>query len=147
MRTSTLNTAVKVVTAGSAAVLLLGALAAQALAAPALSIQVDGSIRLIPTQIQYRATQTGITVSGWVVKQAERRGRIRGHVDITLVDAQGRPVAEYQAAFRRFSPSRKNPDRASFSTHIEPLDAGVTGLRVRYDAGGWPGHPLLLPAG
>ncbi len=75
----------KVVTTGSAAVFLLSALAAQALAAPALSIQVDGSTRLIPTQIQYRATQTGITVSGWVVKQAERRGRIRGVVQAPTV--------------------------------------------------------------
>ena len=92
----------KVVTTGSAAVFLLSALAAQALAAPALSIQVDGSIRLIPTQIQYRTTQTGITVSGWVVKQA---GTWTSLVDARRVASAGW-LARTSAAARRMKRSR-----------------------------------------
>ena len=68
MRTSTIGTAMHILTTGGG-VLLLGTLAAQAMAAPALTIRVDGSTRLIPTRVQYRTTQTGIAISGWVAKQ------------------------------------------------------------------------------
>jgi hypothetical protein len=116
--------------------LLLGTGICQAQTAPNLSVEVDKSNWLIPTGIQVEHTATGIVVSGRVVKRHERRGRILGHVDIALVDAQGQAVSLHRAALQGFRPSRKNPDWAGFSTHIEPLPAGITGLRVGYGLDG-----------
>jgi len=68
--------------------------------------------------------------------ESDRREPILGHVDITLVDAQGQTLTEHQAALQHFSPSRRNPDWAGFSTWIEPLPTGVVGLRISHRVGG-----------
>jgi hypothetical protein len=56
-------------------------------------------------------------------------------VDITLLDTQGQLVARHVATLQQFSPSRKNPDWAGFSTDIEPLPTGVAGLRIGHSVG------------
>jgi hypothetical protein len=119
------------------AALVLGLAHADAYAAadPSLTIEVDQSTRLLPERVVYHRTANGIEVSGRVAKRSDYRGRILGHVHITLLDAQGFTLAEHQAALTGFSPSQKNPDWASFSTRIEPLPAGVQGLRIRHRVG------------
>jgi hypothetical protein len=101
-----------------------------------LSVEIDQPRSLILERVSYQRTANGIEVSGRVAKQSDRRGRILGHVDITLLDAQGQPLARHVATLQQFSPSRKNPDWAGFSTRIEPLPAGVQGLRVGHRVGG-----------
>ncbi len=118
--------------------LLLAALlsaAAHAQAEPALAIETLPVGGLVPTEVQYRSTGTGIEVSGRLAKQWDRRGRIPGHVSIELLDGQGRVLKEQDAALQRFTPSAKNPDYAGFSTRIEPLPAGAVGLRLRHQVG------------
>jgi len=56
-------------------------------------------------------------------------------VDITLLDAQGQPLVQHVATLQQFSPSRKNPDWAGFSTRIEPVPNGVAGLRIGHRVG------------
>jgi hypothetical protein len=116
------------------AALLSGATYAQG--AAALTIESLPKGYLIPTQVQYQTTAAGIEVSGRLVKQWDRRGRILGHVSIELLDAQGRVLKEQDAALQSFTPSPKDPDWAGFSTLIEPLPAGVVGLRLRHEVGG-----------
>ena len=118
--------------AGIAATLLLGVVPSFAQTGGPLTVEVGDSTDPVPTRIQYQTTDSGIAVSGRVAKRGERRGRIRGHVHVTLVDDQGRAIAQHEAALDRFTPSRKNPDWASFSTRFDPLPAGVSGLRVDY---------------
>lgn len=100
-----------------------------------LTIKIDQPSHLLLEKVTYRRTANGIEVSGHVAKQGERRGRILGHVDIRLLDAQGQTLAEHEAALQQFSPSRKNPDWASFATRIEPLPTGVVSLQIGHRVG------------
>jgi hypothetical protein len=52
-----------------------------------------------------------------------------------MLNAQGQPLGRHVAALQQFSPSRKNPDWAGFSTRIEPLPTGVVGLRIGHSVG------------
>ena len=58
-----------------------------------LSIQLDQPRSLLLERVAYRRTANGIEVSGRVAKRGERRGRILGHVNITLMDALGQTLA------------------------------------------------------
>jgi hypothetical protein len=100
-----------------------------------LSVEIDQPRSLVLEKISYQRTANGIEVSGRVAKRSDHRGRILGHVDITLLDAQGQPLARHVATLQQFSPSRKNPDWARFSTRIEPLPTGVAGLRLGHSVG------------
>jgi hypothetical protein len=100
-----------------------------------LSVEIDQPRSLILERVSYQRTANGIAVSGRVAKRSDRRGRILGHMDITLVDAQGQPLVQHVATLQQFSPSRKNPDWAGFSTRIEPVPNGVAGLRIGHRVG------------
>lgn len=95
-----------------------------------LSVEIDQPRALVLEKVSSQRTADGIEVSGRVAKRSDHRGRILGHVDITLLDAQGQPLARHVAALQQFSPSRNNPDWAEFSTRIEPVPPGVVGLRI-----------------
>jgi hypothetical protein len=110
---------------------------AQAAVQPgALAIEIDRSTPLVPTLVRYERSAQGILVSGRIEKPGDSRGRIRGYADIALLDAQGQVLGRHIAPLQGFSPSRKNPDWADFATTIEPLPAGVVGIRVAYHADG-----------
>jgi hypothetical protein len=78
----------------------------------------------------------GILVSGRITKPGGSRGRIRGYTHIALLDGRGWVLGRHFAPLQGFSPSRTNSGQAGFATTIEPLPAGVMGIRVAYRAHG-----------
>jgi hypothetical protein len=74
--------------------------------APPLSVEIDQPRSLVLEKVSSQRTANGIEVSGRVAKRSDHRGHILGHVDITLVDTQGQPLARHVAALEQFSPSR-----------------------------------------
>jgi hypothetical protein len=102
-----------------------------------LSIQVEESSLLVPTRVSYEWTKKGLKVKGRIAKTRSRYGRILGHAEIELLDAQGRVLVRNAAALQGFSPRRKDPDRASFQALIESVPAGAATLRVRHAKGSW----------
>lgn len=102
-----------------------------------LSIQVEESSLLVPDRVSYEWTEKGLKVKGRIAKTRSRYGRILGHAEIELLDAQGRVLARKAAALQGFSPRRKDPDWASFQAFIESVPAGTATLRVRHATGSW----------
>ena len=96
---------------------------------------IDQPRSLVLEKVSHQRTANGIEVRGRVAKRPDQRGRILGHMDITPLDAQGQSLARHVATLQQFSPSRQNPDWAGFSTRIEPLPAGVVGLRIGHSVG------------
>lgn len=68
-------------------------------------------------------------------KRYDYFGRIVGHVNLDLLDADGSLVARHAGALQRFSPSRRNPDWASFYARIEDIPAEVVAIRVEHAVG------------
>jgi hypothetical protein len=121
------------------AILLVFAVAAIASAQPpstgTLSIQVKESSLLVPTRVSYEWTDKGLRVEGRIEKTRSRYGRILGHVEIELLDAQGGLLSRHSAALGHFSPRSKDPDWASFRTLIKTVPSGTEQLRICHAVG------------
>lgn len=91
--------------------------------------------RFIPTDLTYASTAEGIEIQGRIRKRDDHRGRILGHAEVDLLDAQGGVVAHHPVALTHFNPTRKNPDWASFHAVITDLPVGVATIRVQHLVG------------
>jgi hypothetical protein len=113
-----------------------GATAANGVAAPRdLGVELDRSTPVAPKLVSYEWTAAGLAVKGRVTKRIERYGRIRGHVEIELLDDQGRVLARHAVEPYLFVPSRQDADIGFFRTRIGAVPPGTVGLRVSYAAG------------
>lgn len=109
----------------------------QSLPPKALAIALDRSSSLVPTGVTYRWTERGLEIKGRVEKRRDRYGPILGHVEIDLLDAEGRILARHSDALQHFSPRRQNPNWASFRTVVETHSADVAQICVRHAVGRW----------
>lgn len=98
----------------------------------ALTVQLDDSGRLVPRGVTYQWRDNALVVTGYVAKRYRHYGRIGGGVLVELLGADGAVLKRAEGTFTRFSPRRKDADRAYFATHIAPVPAGVARLRVRH---------------
>lgn len=94
--------------------------------------------RLVPTHLSYVWSAEGLKVQGRVAKSNDYRGRILGHVEVDLLDAQGAVVARHSGGLHRFSPHPKNPDWADFQVLIRVVPADVVAIRVAHGVGTRP---------
>ena len=100
-----------------------------------LSVEVVESSLLVPTRVTYEWTEKGLEVKGRIEKSRDRYGRILGHVEIELLDGQGRVLSRHSEALLHFSPRRKDPDWASFRALIATVPPDSVQLRLRHAAG------------
>ncbi len=113
----------------------LPALAHKASHAIPLTFTADTSGSLAPTRLQHDWTADGLKISGRIEKQHIRRGRILGHVELELLDAEGQVLGRHTGSMHHFSPSRRNPDFAAFTATIEQVPDSVTTVRVYHQIG------------
>jgi hypothetical protein len=79
----------------------------------------------------------GLVLKGHVLRQHDATDTTRTHLDVTLLDAQGRVLRE---TIERFAPAQiprrvRMPDSASFSVVLDPLPAGTSRIVVRAHEG------------
>lgn len=120
-----------------ASALLPHGLVTPALAAGALSIQLESSARLTPEDISYQWQGHSLEIDGRIDKRQDYYGRIPGHVNIDLLGDDGRVLRRHSGALATFSPSRRNPHSAYFHTRIEDVPAGVVQVRVSHANSAW----------
>ncbi|MGB5835092.1 MAG: hypothetical protein WBG92_24335 [Thiohalocapsa sp.] len=101
----------------------------------AWSIDLDGSARLTPAEVTYHREDGTVEVDGRIEKRRDYYGRIAGHVDIELLNADGLVLRRCSSTLRTFSPSRRNPRWASFHKHVKNVPAGVVQIRVTHRVG------------
>jgi hypothetical protein len=121
-----------------ATALLAASLSATALASNAttLALQAEPSGSLTPTGLDADWTSKGLKISGRIEKQGLRSGRIKGHVDLALLDAEGQVISRHKGSMYQFSPSRRNPDWAAFTATIAQVPADAVAVRVSHHIGG-----------
>ncbi|MCG6943165.1 MAG: hypothetical protein LJE69_18185 [Thiohalocapsa sp.] len=100
--------------------------------AGALNILVEPNSHLTPAGIQASRDNGALEVSGRIEKRYDRRGHIGGHVQVELLGADGGVLAQRAAPLIHFSPSRKNPDYATFLLQVDDAPAGVAAVRVSH---------------
>lgn len=100
-----------------------------------LRVAIDETTPVIPTDVTYQRSPDGLEVKGWVKKRRPHHGRILGHVEIRLLDGEGRVLTKKDAYFVQYSPNRRNPDKARFSTVVPFVGPGVTVLEVAHRVG------------
>jgi len=117
----------------SLAVALSAFIADETLAAsPPLAVELVSSGILAPEDVRYEWTDQGLKINGRIAKRLRRSGRIIGHAEIELLDADGRILVRHAAPLQRFMPRRKNPEWASFHATIPNPPAEVVLIRVRH---------------
>jgi hypothetical protein len=123
-----------------AALLLLTGATLESQAAE-LALILDDTTSVIPADVSYRSTPEGLKVKGWVEKRQPHRGRILGHVEIRLLDAAGKALAGKDVYLSHYSPTRTNPQRASFSALLPVVPPGTAAIEVAHRVGGSVSEP------
>lgn len=100
-----------------------------------LKLLIDDTTSVIPTEVTYRVSSEGLEVKGWVAKRQPHTGRMLGHVEIRLVDDTGRVLAQKDTYMVRYSPTRANPQKASFSTLVPDVPSGTAAIEVAHRVG------------
>lgn len=107
------------------ALLSIIALPVQVAAGNGLTITTVSSSRASPEEITYSTTEDGFEVQG-VIKRQFHNGRIRGHLDIAFVDANGEIVESGSSKPRRINYFNKHLHRVAFKALFDELPAGTT---------------------
>jgi hypothetical protein len=100
-----------------------------------LKLLIDDTTPVIPTDVTYRLSPEGLEVKGWVAKRSPHTGRMHGHVEIRLLDDAGTVLAQKDASMIRYSPTRTNPQKASFSTLVPDVPSGTAAIEVAHRVG------------
>ena len=100
-----------------------------------IQVIIESGNGLTPAGISAKRQNGALEVSGRVEKRYDRRGRIRGHVDVQLLDAQGKVLAERSTALIHLMPSRRNPDYATFLLRLEDVPGEAAAVRVSHREG------------
>jgi hypothetical protein len=74
-------------------------------------------------------------VKGWVAKRQPHTGRMLGHVEIRLLDDTGSVLARKDTFMVHYSPTRANPQKASFSTLVPDVPSGTAAIEVVHRVG------------
>ncbi|MCF6282059.1 MAG: hypothetical protein L3J28_07585 [Candidatus Polarisedimenticolaceae bacterium] len=99
-----------------------------------LSVMTEKTARGRPADIIYGKTADGFQVKG-AVRSRFHNGRIRGHVDIELADADGKILKAGIAKLRRIHYSNKHQHRATFKALFDGIPPHATVLRIRHHVG------------
>ena len=111
------------------------ALPAQAAAEAGLTIVTENSIRAHPAEITYSVIRDRFEVQG-VVRSRFHNGRILGHVDVALVDANGAVLESGRSELQKIHHANKHHQhRLDFKVLFNKLPADATTLRVRHHIG------------
>ena len=100
-----------------------------------LKLLIDETTSVIPTDVTYRLSPEGLEVKGWVAKRQPHSGRILSHVEIRLLDENGSLLAQKDTSMVRYSPTRSNPQKASFSTLVPDVPSGTAAIEVAHRVG------------
>jgi hypothetical protein len=100
-----------------------------------MQIMLEQSGRLVPSHVSYSRTIKGLEIDGRIEKRPHHYGRILGHVEIELLDTDGNVVGRASGALQHFSPTRRNPDWASFSLVIDQVPIEASAIRVQHIVG------------
>jgi hypothetical protein len=117
------------------AALFLTATAAIPSHAAELKLLIDETTSVIPTDVTYRLSPEGLELDGWVAKRQPHYGRMLGHVEIRLLDDTGSVLAQKDTYMVHYSPTRANPQKASFSTLIPNVPTGTAAIEVAHRVG------------
>ncbi|HSO83211.1 hypothetical protein [Thiocapsa sp.] len=100
-----------------------------------LKLLIDDTTSVIPTDVTYRVSPEGLEVKGWVAKRQPHTGRMLGHVEIKLLDEAGSVLAQKDTYMVHYSPTRANPQKASFSTLVPDVPSGTAAIEVAHRVG------------
>ena len=100
-----------------------------------LKLLIDETTSVIPTEVTYEVSPEGLTVKGWVAKRQPHTGRMLGHVEIRLLDDTGSVLARKDTSMVHYSPTRANPQKASFSTLVPDVPSGTAAIEVAHRVG------------
>jgi len=120
--------------AGFIALFSIVVLPVQAAARTGLTVTTINSPRAHTEDIAYSTTNDGFEVRG-TVKSRFHNGRIRGHVDVALVDASGKSLKSVSSKLRRVNYSNKHQHRVTFKVLFDELPIGAATLQVKHHVG------------
>lgn len=100
-------------------------------ASGALGIDLDESLPLWLSDVRYQWVGCGLKVGGRVHKPEDRYGRIVGHVEVLVLDGEGRLLLRRSGPLQTHRPRRKDHDWASFHIHIDSVPSGAERIRLR----------------
>lgn len=124
--------------AGLGVVTLAGCLSLDRPPADVAHLQIDvAHSPLVSVSRASLVRENGLVVKGYVLRQHDATDTTQTHLDVTLLDAQGRVLRE---TIERFEPRQiprraRRPDSASFAVLLDPLPPGTMRIVVRAHEG------------
>ena len=119
----------------AASMLMTGIINIATASSQPMQIMLEQSGRLVPSHVSYSRTIKGLEIVGRIEKMPHHYGRILGHVEIELLDTDGNVVGRASGALQHASPTRRNPDWASFSLVIDQVPIEASAIRVQHIVG------------
>jgi hypothetical protein len=118
-------------------------------AAAPLRLDIDDSGRYALVDVVEKHDANGIEIAGAVKKRGMASGKIRGDVNVDLLNQDGKVIASRDGALTGFGPSTRNPNHGHFTVAFAPLPRDARALRVYYhpesgNVGGFLMHMLTI---
>lgn len=122
------------------AAVLTGFIAAPTLfaAQPDYRIEVEKGTRLVPDNVRSYVVDEGLRIKGVVRKRrpSGHFGRIRGHVDIDLLDGAENLLGSASTKLKARVPGSHHAHRADFGVTLAGVPKDTATLRIRHHLGG-----------
>lgn len=100
-------------------------------------IEMVASASAYPNNIEIKSVENGLQVTGFVTRHIHQARRIRGHVEVEVLDNQGQIVKQITATIKRQPSGRVHRvHSSSFSVIIPSTVSNKYRLRVRHHIGG-----------
>jgi len=102
----------------------------------AIPVETVDSRLANPTGIHVQVTGQGVEVKGTLKRKGHKNQSLRGHVDVELLDTNGRIMESNKQAVRSRAGSAKHDHRQDFSVVLLLPRTNEFSVRVRHSIGG-----------
>ena len=102
----------------------------------AIPVETVDSHLVNPTGIHVQVTDQGVEVKGTLKRKGHKNQSLRGHVDVELLDTNGRIMKSKKQAVRSRGGSAKHDHSQDFSVVLPLPRTKEFSVRVRHSTGG-----------
>ncbi len=103
---------------------------------PVIVLEHEASQHAAPQKLRVRATERGLAVSGWVKRRTPDDMRIRGHVELEVIDVAGAVALRSAVPLHTHNRIPRHQRQVPFATILPSPPEEIRTIRVRHSIAG-----------